>query len=74
MSLSYAFITSGGCGSFETRSVRQLLTSLVLIRIDYCNIVLAGLPPSTISPLTAEPPFTVKTIDCVHLTGPRKGA
>jgi len=22
----------------------------------------------------AEPPFTVKTIDCVHPTGPRKGA
>jgi len=22
----------------------------------------------------AEPPFTVKTIDCVHQTGPRKGA
>ena len=27
-----------------------------------------------ISPVTAEPPFTVKTIDCVHQTGPRKAA
>ena len=24
--------------------------------------------------VTAEPPFTVKTIDWVHQTGPRKGA
>jgi len=24
--------------------------------------------------LTAEPPFTVKTIDWAHHTGPRKGA
>jgi len=23
-------------------------------------------------PVTAESPFTVKTIDCVHQTGPRK--
>jgi len=23
--------------------------------------------------ITTEPPFTVKTIDCVHQTGPRKG-
>jgi len=24
--------------------------------------------------VTAEPPFTVKPIDCMHQTGPRKGA
>jgi len=24
--------------------------------------------------VTAEPPFTVKAIECVHQTGPRKGA
>jgi len=24
--------------------------------------------------VTAEPPFTVKTIDCAHETGPRNGA
>ena len=28
----------------------------------------------TVSPVTAEPPFTDKTIDCVQQTGPRKGA
>jgi len=27
-----------------------------------------------ISPVTAEPPFSVRTIDWVHQTGPRKGA
>ena len=27
------------------------VTSLVLSRIDYCNVVLAGLPASTIAPL-----------------------
>jgi len=32
-------------------STRQLVTSLVLSRIDYCNIVLAVLPASTIAPL-----------------------
>jgi len=50
--LTYAII-SGGCGSSETRSarMRQLVTSLVLGRIDYCSIVLTGLPASTIAPL-----------------------
>jgi len=28
----------------------------------------------TYHPVTAEPPFTVKTIDWVHQPGPRKGA
>lgn len=35
--------------SLET--LRQLVTSLVLSRIDYCNVVLAGLTASTIAPL-----------------------
>jgi len=30
---------------------QQLTSSIVLSRLDYCNVVLAGLPASTIDPL-----------------------
>ena len=38
-------------GRVSQESMKQLVTSLVLSRIDYCNVVLAGLPASTIAPL-----------------------
>lgn len=38
-------------GRVTDEVMMQLLSSLVLSRLDYCNVVLAGLPASTLQPL-----------------------
>jgi len=47
----------------------QLVTSLVISRIDYCTSVLAGLPASTLAPLQRVQ--NAAAHDCLTLTDGR---
>ena len=53
-------------------NMKQLVTSLVLSRLDYCNVVLTGLLMSAINPLQCVPNATtclVLHLDCwLHVT------
>ena len=50
-SRALAIAISGGCFSSVISSVSQLVTSLILSRLDCCNSVLVNLLSSTIAPL-----------------------
>ena len=57
-----------------SREQRQrLVSSIILSRVDYCNVVLAGLPASSLAPLqrvlNAAARFVADLYPCDHVTG-----
>ena len=61
------------CPLIDIASAQRLTSAFILSRVDYCNIMLAGLPTGTLAPLqwvlNAAARFVVGAISRTHVSG-----